>query len=632
MKVVMPQEDVVVWNLWKERFPEKFASEERIFGRVHPGAHIFIGTACGEPQALVQSLVAYARAHPSALFDAELIQVWKLGVTPYADERFQENFRLNSFFIGESTREAVNRAAADYTPVFLSAVPDLIYREMIPIDLALVQTSLPDADGNVSLGVSVDIVKAAAEKASIVVAQANANMPFVYGDGIMNLRDLDFIVPKDEPLLEYEEKVPGEVAQRIGGHIARLVEDGATLQIGYGSMPDAVLSQLKAKKHLGLHSELFSPAAAELMKLGVLDNSQKSVDPDVAVASFCMGRKETYDYLHRNPKVLFRTIDYTNSLLVIARQRKMTAINSALEVDLTGQATAESLAGKFYSGIGGQADFMRGAVLAPGGKTILALPSTSRDGKSSRIVPQLGQGAGVTLNRGDIRYVVTEYGIAYLHGKNIRERAMDLIAIAHPSFRPWLVEEARRLALIYRDQSIVAGEYPEALVTVRATKTGLQLILRPVRISDEPRLKEFFYSLSDASLYQRFASARKDMPHARLQEFVAVDFSRDMVILAVVGKEEKETVVGLGQYAIDESTNTAEVALVVKDDYQNQGVGYVLQSYLTYLAKKKGLLGFTAEVLEENKPIVHLLKKMGFSVKRKEGNACEMILLFDEKR
>jgi len=619
------------WDRWKERFPDKFASEEQIFRKVHPGARIFIGTACGEPQALVRSLVAYARDHPRALFDTELIQVWNLGVTPYADERFQENFRLNTFFIGESTRDAVNRASADYTPVFLSAVPDLIYREMIPIDLALVQTSLPDAEGNVSLGVSVDIVKAAVQKASIVVAQANAKMPFIFGDGVMNIRDLDFIVPKDEPLLEYEEQIPGEVAQRIGTHIARLVEDGATLQIGYGSVPDAVLSQLKGKKHLGLHSELFGPAAAELMKLGALDNSQKSVDPDVAVASFCMGHRETYEYLHRNPKVLFKTIDYTNSLLVIARQRKMTAINSALEVDLTGQATAESIGGRFYSGIGGQADFMRGAVLAPGGKTILALPSTSWDGKSSRIVPQLSQGAGVTLNRGDIRYVVTEYGIAYLHGKNIRERAMDLIAIAHPDFRPWLVEEARRLALVYKDQSIVSGEYPEALETSRITKTGLQLTLRPVRISDEQRLKEFFYSLSDASLYQRFASARKDMPHARLQEFVAVDFTREIVILAVVGREEKEIVVGLGQYAVDESTNTAEVALVVKDDYQNQGVGYVLQSYLTHLAKKRGLLGFTAEVLEENKPIVHLLEKMGFSVKRKEGNACEMVLLFDEK-
>jgi RimJ/RimL family protein N-acetyltransferase len=389
-----------------------------------------------------------------------------------------------------------------------------------------------------------------------------------------------------------------------------------------------VLLSLKNKKHLGLHSELFSDGAAELMRLGVIDNSRKSIDLGRSVASFCMGKKETYEFLNDNAEVEFRTIDYTNNLLVIARQRNMIAINSALEIDLTGQATAESIGSLFYSGIGGQADFMRGAVLAPGGKTILAMPSTSQDGRFSRIVPQISPGAGVTLNRGDIRYVVTEYGIAYLHGKNIRERAMNLIAIANPNFRPWLVEEARQLALIYKDQEYISGEYPEALETYRATKTGLRIFLRPVKISDEPLLKEFFYSLSDKALYQRFASARKDMPHKRLQEFVAIDYSKETMILALVGQEEKEVVVGLGQYSIDEETHTAEAALVVRDSYQNQGVGTEIQSYLTYLAKRSGLLGFTAEVLEDNSPTIHLLEKSGFEVAKKEGGVYEMKLLF----
>ena len=267
--------------------------------------------------------------------------------------------------------------------------------------MALIQTSPPDCDGNLSLGVSVDIVKAAMETASLVVVQVNSNMPFVYGDGIINIRDVDFLLHRDEPLLEYRDSVPGDIAQRIGKHVARLVQDGSTLQVGYGSIPNAVLANLSNKKHLGLHSELFSDGVAELMKAGILDNSEKSIDRGKAVASFCMGRKETYEYLHKNEAVEFRTIDYTNDPTMIAGQKKMTAINSALEIDLTGQATAESLGKTFYSGIGGQADFMRGAVRAPGGKTILALPSTAEDDRVSRIVPFLKEGAGVTLSRGD---------------------------------------------------------------------------------------------------------------------------------------------------------------------------------------------------------------------------------------
>jgi RimJ/RimL family protein N-acetyltransferase len=392
------------------------------------------------------------------------------------------------------------------------------------------------------------------------------------------------------------------------------------------------LANLTGKKHLGLHSELFSDGVAELMKAGTLDNSEKSIDQGKAVASFCMGRKETYDYLRRNEAVEFRTIDYTNNLLNIAKQQKMTAINSALEIDLTGQATAESLGKTFYSGIGGQADFMRGAVLAPGGKTILALPSTAEDGRVSRIVPFLREGAGVTLIRGDVRYVVTEYGIAYLHGKNIRERAMDLIAIAHPKFRPWLVDEARKLALIYKDQEFVAGEYPDALEAHRVTKAGLEILLRPVKISDEPLLKEFFYSLSDKSMYLRFASARKDMPHRRLQEFVALDYSKEMVILAIIGKDERETVIGMVQYAVDEATHMAEIAFVVKDEYQNKGVGAELNTYITYLAKRQGLLGFTAEVLADNATTLHLLEKMGFEIEKSEAGVHELRLTFDKRR
>jgi RimJ/RimL family protein N-acetyltransferase len=317
---------------------------------------------------------------------------------------------------------------------------------------------------------------------------------------------------------------------------------------------------------------------------------------------------------------------------VIAQHENMCAINGALEIDLTGQATAESLGTEFYSGIGGQADFMRGAVLAPEGKSILAMESTAKGGEVSRIVPQMSSGAGVTLTRGDLHYVVTEYGIAYLHGKNMRERAMELIRVAHPKFRPWLLREAKAANLIYRDQAYVPGkrgEYPEHLETYRTTRGGVEVLFRPVRISDEPLLKDFFYSLSDQSIYQRFISARKDMPHERLQEFVVIDYTAELVILAVIEVEGMEKVIGIGQYGIDPETHTAEVALVVGDEFQNRGIGTELLNYLTLLAKRGGLLGFTAEVLIENRAMMILFERAGFSIEKKRGaGVYELRMLF----
>lgn len=622
------------WDKIRKAWPEKFKAERFIFEQICPGDKIFIGTGCGEPQHLVSELLEYVKKNPKAFLDAELISIVTLGVAPYADEKFRYNFRLKSFFIGNSTRRVVNKAEADYTPMFLSAVPDLIRTERFPIDVALIHTTPPDKNGDMNLGVSVDIVRAAMDKANLVVAQANSDMPHVQGDGEINVRDVDFIVPYDEPILEYIEQVPGDVAQRIGRYVSSIIEDGSTIQVGYGSIPNAIVSSLGDKKHLGIHTELLNDGIAELMRAGVVDNTEKSINLDKTVATFCMGRKESYDFIDENPNIEFRTIDYTNNPLVIAQNKRMTAINSALEVDLTGQATAESIGKVFYSGIGGLADFMRGAVLAPGGKTILALPSTADDGSVSRIVPFLKEGAGVTLTRGDIHYVVTEFGIAYLHGKSIRERAMDLIAIAHPAFRPWLVGEAKKLSLIFKDQAFIAGfkgEYPEDLEAHRALRSGVKVLLRPIRISDEPLLKDFFYALSDDSLYQRFISVRKDVPHEMLQNFVVIDYTKEMAILAVLGESGKETIVGIGQYSMNRGMHTADIALAVRDDYQNQGLGTVLITYLTYLAKRKGLLGFTAEVLVGNEPVFRLFDRMGFEVhKRNESGICEMTLLFKD--
>lgn len=619
----------------KKKYPEKFVSEEKIFSHIRRGDRIFVGTGCGEPQFLVRAFGDYVERHPKSLFDAEILHIWRLGVTPYTHEISRGNLRYNSFFVGNNTRDAVNKGDADYTPIFLSQVPEMFYERAIPIDVALIQTSPPDEHGYLRLGVSVDIVKAAAESASLVIAQVNSSMPHVQGDGFIHITDADFIIPHEEPLLEFEANPDTEVAQRIGNYVSRLIQDGDTIQVGYGSIPNAILSHLTGKKHLGVHTELLTDGIVELMKIGVIDNTRKTIDRGKTVAAFCMGRKETYEYLHHNPTIELRTIDYTNNLLVLAQQHNLVAINSALEIDLTGQASAESIGKIFYSGIGGQADFMRGTVLSRNGQTILTLPATAENGAVSRIVPFLREGAGVTLNRGDIRYVVTEYGIAYLRGKSIRERAMELISIAHPKFRPWLIEEAKQLCLIYKDQVFVPGqegEYPEHLETYRTTKSGLEIFLRPVKMSDEPLLKDFFHGFSDESLERRFFSMRQDLPREFIKKIVAIDYTKQMVVLAVMQEAEKDEIIGIAQYWIREETHTADVAFAVRDDYQNKGIGRELIDYLTYLAKKQGVLGFTAEVLMDNRPMLHLFGKMGFDTEKTWGSGVYSLKMMFRKK
>ena len=620
----------------KEQYSEKFVSINQAIRSIHRGDRIFVHTACGEPQYLLRSLAEYIESEPKAVFDAEVLQVWSLGLAPYAQEKFKHNFRHNSFFIGNSTRSAVNSGLADYTPIFLSEIPKLFQRGHVPVDVALIQASCPDPHGYMSLGVSVDIVKAAAENSQTIIVQVNPRMPRVHGDGFIHISDVDYVIFHEEALLEYHDELDSEVADKIGQYVATLIEDGNTIQVGYGSLPNAILANLSHKKHLGVHTELLGDGLVELMKSGVIDNSQKSINRGKTIATFSMGSASTYEYLHDNPFIEFKTVDYTNDPRVISQHDDMTAINSALEIDLTGQATAESLGKVFYSGIGGQADFMRGAILAKKGKTILTIPSTAENGEVSRIAPFLKAGAGVTLNRGDVHYVVTEYGIAYLHGKNIRERAMELISIAHPKFRAELIRKAKKRNLIYQDQAFIAGkagEYPEKIETYRTTPSGVEIFIRPVKISDEPLLKDFFYSLSDASLQRRFISERKDMPHERLQDFVIIDYTNEIILLAFTQKDGGEQLVGLGQYAIIGTTHTADVAFVIRDDHQELGIGRELLKYLTLLAKKQGLLGFTADVILSNARMMRLFESMGFDVQKHISDGIyEMKMTFLESK
>ncbi|MGC9325669.1 MAG: GNAT family N-acetyltransferase, partial [Desulfomonilia bacterium] len=413
-----------------------------------------------------------------------------------------------------------------------------------------------------------------------------------------------------------------EILAKIGMHVSKIIPDGSTIQVGYGRTPNAVLSGLRHKKHLGVHTEMLGSGIIDLMRQGVIDNSLKSIDTGKTIASLCLGNDDVYTYLHDNPDIAFMPIDYTNTPETISKHENMVAINSALQVDLTGQATSESIGELFYSGIGGHADFMRTVASKSSGKTILVLQSTAKNETVSRIVPFLSPGAGVTLTRGDIHYVVTEYGICYLHGKTIRERAMSLIAIAHPTFRPWLIEEAKKHNLIFQDQVFYPGdkgEYPYELETYRTTRTGLTILLRPIKISDESLLKDFIYSLSEKSLYKRFLTYRAEIPHRDLQKLVVIDYTSHMAILAVLEQDGWEEILGVARYNIEDDIHRAVLAIVVRDDYQNHGVGSEMLEYVTYLAKRQGLLGFTGESFADNRPVLRMLNRFrerGFDVQR----------------
>jgi acyl-CoA hydrolase/GNAT superfamily N-acetyltransferase len=597
----------------------KVRSIEQALALVRRGDRVFIGGGCGRPQFLIESLAAYARAHPSPVSPNHVYHLYSFGVVPDDGDPFDDNFRKNIFFIGRDQRDCVARQSADYSPIFLSQVSDFLKRRSIDLDAALIQAGPPDSSGYMSLGVSVDITKAAVKNARLVIVQVNRRMPRVHGDAFVHVNDVDVIVPHDEQLPEYIEDAPDEIADRIGDYVAPIIRDGDTIQVGYGSLPNAILGHLGGKEHLGIHTELLTDGLVDLIRCGAVDNSNKGIDEGKSVVSFCMGTQRTYDYIHDNPGIEFRTSDYTNDPMVIARINSMTAVNTALAVDLTGQATAESIGYSFYSGIGGLADFMRGAILSPRGRTILTLPSVAENGTVSRIVPMLPDGSGVTLGRGDVHYVVTEYGVAYLAGKNIRERAMELIAVAHPDFRRWLVKEARKHCLIYPDQAFIsgkAGEYPEHLERWRTMPSGLTILFRPVKISDEPLLKDFFYALSPETLYKRFFSRRQDMPHEILQRFSVIDYTREMIVLATVMDEQREIAIGMGQYKITRKTRTAEAAMVIRDGWQGQGIGTILADHLVYLARWQGLVAFTADVFEDNTPMLRIFQKSGFAVDR----------------
>ncbi|MFW9906928.1 MAG: acetyl-CoA hydrolase/transferase family protein, partial [Candidatus Thorarchaeota archaeon] len=413
-----------------------------------PGDRIFVGTGCAQPRLLILHL-SNMETHTE---DNEIYHVISFGSAPYVKDQYTKRFRYNSFFITDNIRAAVKTGRADYTPVSSRKLPELFRKKLLPIDVALIQTSMPTTSGDVSLGISVDITKSAIKNARIVIAEINSEMPVTHGDSLIPISDIDFMVENHAPLQEWIPPSSTPQIERVAKNVATLIENGSTLHFGIGNVPNAVPKYLLNRSNLGIHSEMITDSVLDLIESEVVTNSEKVIHKRETISSFCIGTQKLYNMINDNPAFKFYTSDYVLDPNIVSKNPKMVTVNSALEIDLTGQVAADSLGHYLFSGIGGAVDLHRGALRSEGGKVIIALASTSRDGQKSRIVSHLSPGAGVAITRADIEYVVTEYGIAYLHGATLRERVLAMIALAHPKFRKGLLEKAKEFGYCYQDQ------------------------------------------------------------------------------------------------------------------------------------------------------------------------------------
>lgn len=590
------------------------------------GNRIFIGSNAAVPNALIDDLIANSKQ----LNDIEVVHIQTISDNRWVDEKYKELFKVNTLFIGgDKIRQAVAEGRADYTPCFLSEIPTLFSTDILPLDAALVMLSPPDEYGYCSLGVSVDVVSAAIRNAKKVIAQFNPSMPRTSGHAYIHVSKIDQYIEVDQPLPEvpvvgFEQRI-----ERIGQYVSMLIEDGATLQIGVGKIPEAVLRYLGNHKNLGVHSELISDGIIDLMKKGVINNSQKTFHPGKTVTSFCVGSKRLYDFVNQNPHVEFYPSEYVNSPTNIARNDKMVALNSAIEVDLTGQVVSDSIGYQFYSGIGGQVDFSRGASMSKGGKPIIALPATAKNGTVSRIVPHIAEGSGVVTSRGHVHYVVTEYGVASLRGKSIRERALELIRVAHPKFRPELLAEVRKHYWVPNYQVMTPMEVPElGTVGLKILNIGGETFdLRPLNPADERRLQEFFYSHTKETLLLRYNHHPKQLSREKSCSLVSVDQSKDLALCLVRQQGSVLEIQAVGRYYLVEANNSCEVAFVTRERHQGKGMATILLQEMINIARIRGLASMTAYVRAENKPMLTVFEKAGFKrVKGDEPDEVNLLL------
>ena len=614
-----------------EYCPKKVLSAEEAVKKIENGSRVFVGTGCGEPQALIRAMV-----DDVTIQDILIYQMFSSTFARYMDDRsFLSRFSLKLFFISLYMRQAAFEGKIDYVPVYLSQIPGLFKNQEIGLDIALIQVSPPDRFGFCSLGISVDITLAGMKNAPLVIAQVNPDMPRTWGDSLVHVDEIDYMILHKEPMVEALPTTKNvKVVERIGHYINQLIDDGSTIQVGFGHLPDAVVSYLDGKKDLGIHTQVITDGLLPLFEKKVITNRNKSYLPGRVVASLCMGSQKLYDYVDNNPMFYFRSSEFVNDPNVIAKNDNFISISSALEVDLTGQICTDSKGYLFYSGIGDQVDFIRGSSMSKGGFSIIVIPSTAQEGRVSRIVPHLSEGAGVATTRGDIDIVVTEYGIAELRRKSIYQRVMELAQIAHPKFRQSLIEEAKKRRYIFPDQLPPTTQDLLFLDNYKFSKrleNGKSLVIRPLLPSDEFESRHFFYSLQETTIYYRFFNKRKVFSREMLQrQWADVDYRRNMTLICLRQIGQRKQIVAIGSYA-EISETVAEVAFLVQEDLHGMGIGSYLLEVLEEIAKENRYKMFMATVLAENRKMVRVFQKRYPKLKmlRAGGGEVEIEMPFD---
>ncbi|MGD9079374.1 MAG: GNAT family N-acetyltransferase [Desulfobacterales bacterium] len=618
-------------SYWADKYVENKRSAHEAIGLIRPAQRVFIGSSCGEPQHLVREL-----SNASNYFkDIEINRLLTLETTPLtliADKTRDQNLNIRSFYLGSAKSKAIARNKRFITPINLSAVPRLFKSRLLPIHVALIQVSPPDDFGWMSLGVSVDITLAAAQSADLVIAQVNSHMPRVLGRSFIHVNDVDIFVEYDEPLLTIGETPELKAANDIGRLIARLIEDGSTMEIGLGATHQATLLALADKNDLGIHSQYMTNDIMHLFSRGVITNRKKGFNEDKMVASGAIGTPELYEFLNDNPAIEFYPSDYVNDPSIISRHHKMVSINVAMTIDLTGQVAADAMPHNHFSGVTAMLDFMRGAVQSPGGKAIIMLPATALKGAKSRIVPRLDDEA-VVVPRGDVHYVVTEYGAVNIFGKSLQERAMAMTSIAHPDFRDELFHEAKKMGLLGAERTLsesIHGIYPihlEESITVE----GERMTIRPAKPVDERRIQEHFYNLSKDDVVSRFFHEKTSFVHDEVKGVTLIDYIKDLTVVAIVGEFGFGRIVGIGEYLLDPANNEAEVAFSISKPYQNKGLGKILLNKLAHAARDNGIAGLMAYTSAQNRGMIKLFKTLPYKTESFfDGDLLQLRCRFDK--
>ena len=600
---------------WREKWKEKEITAKQAIEKIIPGNRVFVDSACSEPQALTAELIKSS----GNLIDTEIMHFFTIFPEKYFQNKAEDLFRHNAFFIGDSLREEINKGQADYTPILASEIPALFLSGRKHCDVALIQVTPPDRYGFCSLGINIDVAKPIAQSAYTTIAEINPQMPRTLGSSFIHMKEIDYYIYNDVALLEFNFKTKNGVSEKIGKNVADLVENKSTIHIGQGYLPNACLEYLMDKRDLGMHSHYITDNIIPLIENTVLTCRKKNFHPEKIITSFALGTKKLYDFIDNNPYIEFYPSDYVCNPKYIGMNKNMVSINQAMQIDLTGQVDTSTKGYNFYSGIGDTVDFMRGASFSKGGKPIIILPSTRKNETISTIVPHLDEGAGVILSRADVHYVVTEWGVAYLHGKTIRERVLELICIAHPKFRQSLLEEAKRLNYIFHDQLLSCDEngsicvYPLKYETIYIVRDKEKIKIRPIKTTDESLLKELYYSLNERDRYLRFFQVKKEFTHSKTQSEVNIDYYKVFSIGAFVGDIGKEDMIGNATYYLNPSSNMAEYSFVIREDYRGKGIGSYLYHHLIIIAKEKGIKGFYGTIHLQNKKTVQIIRKGGYT-------------------